>query len=67
MFRKGERAVGKGLGTYDEWDEREIQAHKNQVGLPLQIIDDRGRDHDNEKIPDPIGANSYSGSFGSDM
>ena len=36
-------------------NESKIQDGENKVSLPLETIDDSGRDHDDEEIPQPYG------------
>lgn len=38
------------IAKINERNEREISAHEYQVGLPLQMIDESGRDHDDDKV-----------------
>lgn len=35
----------------DQWYEGEVEAHEDQVRLPLKIVESRRRDHDNDEIP----------------
>ena len=46
-----------------QWNERKIQTHPNQVGLPLEVTDGRRTDHDDDKIPQPVRTDTDGGAF----
>jgi hypothetical protein len=39
-----------GIAEVYQWHESKVSAHKYQVGLPLQPVDNDGCDHDDEEI-----------------
>ena len=55
------------LNTYHERHEREVQAHKDEIALPLQVVKQCRGDHDDEEIPDPVGRDANGGSFRAHM
>lgn len=47
-----------------ERHERKVGAHEDQIRLPVQPVQDDGRDHDHEKIPDPVARDAGGGALG---
>ena len=59
------RQVGRlRIAEVDERHEGEVERHEDQVGLPLQAVDDDGRDHHHEEVPQPVGGDADCGAFG---
>lgn len=38
------------VAEVNERDKEEVGDHEDEVGLPLQAVDDDGRDHDDDKV-----------------
>lgn len=42
---------GFGVGEIDQRYKRDVEAHKDQVGLPLEIGDDGRSNHNHKEVP----------------
>ena len=49
--------------TYDQRYEGKVERHEDQVTLPRQAVEKRRRNHNNEKVPDPIRRDTDSCTF----
>ena len=46
-----ERQVGcLGITKVDEWDEGDVGYHEDEVGLPLQLVENCGCYHDDDEV-----------------